>query len=310
MWQGDYTRPQSLDGWAYVEGNPINYTDPSGKCEQNGDEECWGVYEQIITLCPECANLRSPNTSWEQPLYAARISYLRIILARVQADWRPFFASSIEEAFQYESSRFGVPWQIVAGVLESEKQIDTDPFWDPLQNTAYQLIPGLANSEYNPGPGIGNIHIMTAKSTAKYFRDFYPNCWRMRLEIQPGDTNADVAWYLVNDFNTVRVLAAHVRQLADYRFGSNGRPTTTSHSNLTEWTITDAIMIWHGYRYGVPEVSPPGQGLGFKDLGAFQDRAKSLDQLIEEGLLRGVDAYRSTHESISIFEKYFGISGK
>ncbi len=30
-WQGDYNRPLSLNRWNYVEGNPINYTDPSGK---------------------------------------------------------------------------------------------------------------------------------------------------------------------------------------------------------------------------------------------------------------------------------------
>jgi RHS repeat-associated protein len=29
-WPVDYTRPQSLNGWSYVEGNPINRTDPSG----------------------------------------------------------------------------------------------------------------------------------------------------------------------------------------------------------------------------------------------------------------------------------------
>lgn len=29
-WAGDYNRPLSLNRWNYVEGNPINYTDPSG----------------------------------------------------------------------------------------------------------------------------------------------------------------------------------------------------------------------------------------------------------------------------------------
>jgi RHS repeat-associated protein len=31
-WQGDYNRPLSLNRWNYVEGNPVNYTDPSGLC--------------------------------------------------------------------------------------------------------------------------------------------------------------------------------------------------------------------------------------------------------------------------------------
>ena len=29
-WMGEYNRPLSLNRWMYVEGNPINYTDPSG----------------------------------------------------------------------------------------------------------------------------------------------------------------------------------------------------------------------------------------------------------------------------------------
>jgi len=29
-WQGDYNKPLSLNRWMYVEGNPVNYTDPSG----------------------------------------------------------------------------------------------------------------------------------------------------------------------------------------------------------------------------------------------------------------------------------------
>jgi len=31
MWQGDYTRPQSLNAWMYVEGDPINHVDPAGQ---------------------------------------------------------------------------------------------------------------------------------------------------------------------------------------------------------------------------------------------------------------------------------------
>ena len=31
-WPGNIYRPQSLNGWSYVEGNPINRVDPSGYC--------------------------------------------------------------------------------------------------------------------------------------------------------------------------------------------------------------------------------------------------------------------------------------
>lgn len=30
MWSGDVNRPLSLNRWMYVEGNPVNLTDPSG----------------------------------------------------------------------------------------------------------------------------------------------------------------------------------------------------------------------------------------------------------------------------------------
>lgn len=38
VWPGDYTRPLSLNGWNYVEGNPVNRTDPTGykACQEQG----------------------------------------------------------------------------------------------------------------------------------------------------------------------------------------------------------------------------------------------------------------------------------
>lgn len=36
-WMGDYISPLSLNRWMYVEGNPVNLTDPSGliPCSEN-----------------------------------------------------------------------------------------------------------------------------------------------------------------------------------------------------------------------------------------------------------------------------------
>ena len=36
-WNGDYNRPLSLNRWGYVEGNPVNYTDPTGFWITKGD---------------------------------------------------------------------------------------------------------------------------------------------------------------------------------------------------------------------------------------------------------------------------------
>jgi len=37
-WAGDYNRPLSLNSWLYVEGNPVNFTDPSGYISEKPGE--------------------------------------------------------------------------------------------------------------------------------------------------------------------------------------------------------------------------------------------------------------------------------
>jgi len=51
MWAGNYNRPLSLNRWNYVEGNPINFSDPTGHCKTD-DEACWKKAREIISEFP------------------------------------------------------------------------------------------------------------------------------------------------------------------------------------------------------------------------------------------------------------------
>ena len=49
-WRGDYTRPQSLNGWDYVEGNPVNFGDPSGHIKESEATEADAWRENLSFL--------------------------------------------------------------------------------------------------------------------------------------------------------------------------------------------------------------------------------------------------------------------
>ncbi|RME57859.1 RHS repeat-associated core domain-containing protein, partial [Candidatus Parcubacteria bacterium] len=77
------------DRYTYVSNNPLRYADPSGHCEENGDEACWGIYEQIITLCPQCSSLSRSGLRKDIPLDQDNIIYLQTVLQSVKHGWRP-----------------------------------------------------------------------------------------------------------------------------------------------------------------------------------------------------------------------------
>jgi len=59
-------------------------------CAQIGDEACWGVYERIVELCPECSELERHLTNGSViKLHQENTSYLQNILGRVLGGWRP-----------------------------------------------------------------------------------------------------------------------------------------------------------------------------------------------------------------------------
>jgi len=171
IWDGNVLHSQSLNGWNYVRGNVTNKIDPSGLCEENGDESCWSVYENIIFLCSECVAMERPVMNGYRTLHKEPIRYLQGVLSHVQSGWRPLFAESIDEAIRIEASRYGVPWQVVASVLESEIRFDTQ-WWDYVETDMYRAFPWTANLRPDPGLGVGNVHVTTAKTIARYFETF------------------------------------------------------------------------------------------------------------------------------------------
>jgi len=64
-WQGDYSKPLSLNRWVYVEGNPINRTDPSGQCfmiDGSNMMTGWRVWEYpIVGPCRDNSGSISPD---------------------------------------------------------------------------------------------------------------------------------------------------------------------------------------------------------------------------------------------------------
>ncbi len=125
----------------------------------------------------------------------------------------------------------------------------------------------------------------------------------MRLYIQAGESNWKIALKLTNDQFNVRTVAAIIRQLADYRFGADGQPLRTNHTNLSEWTLIDGLAMWHGYRYGVPDVS--FRGIGFRSLDDFQNRCYTLDEFVNT-VVQGPGASENVRQAIQIFKKYLG----
>jgi hypothetical protein len=286
-WQGDYTRPQSLDAWGYVEGDPVNQIDPSG-------QQCNSCGDTIPLPPPDCI---------PSPPFGYCVEGNEILTTFEETILRPSVKQSARQ--------FCVPWQVVGGVLESERTADFDLGPELREALIAMLGPKAAflvtRDPSNPASGYANIHVPTTRHTAEYFQNNYLLCIKMQLDISTGDSDEAIVTKLQNLDFSIRTEAAIVRHLADFRFGSNGLPHLTNHANLADWTIADAVAIWHGYRYGAPVASPPGQGLGFANIGAFQDRTKSLSELINNVVIGQGDPKSSAAMSIPIFQKYFGL---
>ncbi len=67
-WDGNANKPMSFNRWGYVEGNPVNYADPTGLCEDiNGDGVCDPEYSttKIELMGEYYASTDSPSEDEE-----------------------------------------------------------------------------------------------------------------------------------------------------------------------------------------------------------------------------------------------------
>jgi hypothetical protein len=208
------------------------------------------------------------------------------------------------------------PWQVTAGLLEAEIRLDTD--WkDAVDTWAMRMVPFplayakrlspirqlMRTDSSDFGPGIGNIHVSTAVKVSQYMATQYPerHDWQLGYHEIPEWVTANVLSF---DEESIETVAAYVRMLADYRFGQNSAPLQVDHPNLRDWTFTDAVSVWHGYRYGVPAVSPRG-AQGFGELSNFQNRNGFYVTLLLDGTYQGIGASDSIRGSVPSFVYYF-----
>lgn len=287
-------------------GNVTAY-DPYGRILAQTGQATGTLHEQSARHLQEIlasvkeAGWRPVPSDW-QPFEEVKIQYLHLSQPPLPPALQIPVSSQQNTHVWMAANRYGVPPEIVAGVLEAEIRLDTD-FTDVVGDAALRIFPYI-NEMVDMGPGVGNIHLSTARSISQYYDNTYPQCKSLRLGFGQNDSRATLSFKLVGPRQNVNVVAAYVRQFADYRFGSNGYPSTVRHDNLSEWTMADAIAIWHGYRYGVPGVSPSASDYGFTSLDKFQDRGFSLNELISS-VLQGEAAQQSARDAVPIFRKYF-----
>jgi RHS repeat-associated protein len=62
-WPGDQLRSGSMNGYSYIEGNPVLLTDPSGKCPM-----CWIIIAILAAACSSDSSSQQPTTTPDQIL--------------------------------------------------------------------------------------------------------------------------------------------------------------------------------------------------------------------------------------------------
>ena len=219
-WSGNALQPGSMNGWNYVEGNPVNRTDPTGRIVDPLTTQQWRLAKQ------EVRRFQIP-TELAAGTLAAEIVY--------DTDW-----------YDYWMDIYLLKLPLIVAYCPDSSNVDkrTAMLWlDWYYHTEF-AGPGLG-----PGPGLAQIHVKTAEDAENWFNTHYPG--QGFLEIPP---NLDVRLaILLTDEGNIRYAAAILRQLADLRTNRLEphlyEPAPKSnHANLTD---LDMQVIYEAYQAGI-----------------------------------------------------------
>ncbi|MFN8458791.1 MAG: RHS repeat-associated core domain-containing protein, partial [Anaerolineae bacterium] len=151
MWEGDELRPLSMNGWNYVEGNPVNYVDPSGRCR--------GLTGKAFDLCVRAVTTAAKSWWWyDSNVNQGMYNYTRsgILTGFEGVMW---WDRNVNQGM-YNYTRSGILGGL-EGVMWWEQNVNRPMIYGTrealcefLNPCREKLIPVLPNGTFSIGPGV------------------------------------------------------------------------------------------------------------------------------------------------------------
>jgi hypothetical protein len=146
VWQGDYTRPQSLNAWGYTEGNPINRVDPSGQFSVQQIMQSYGVDDPGGLISLFSSGQFKGRWGWLKLLLDAQEG--EVVWAGAPVTFPPYLDETNHETLRVENEQIYVGGQSLLGFTSNVLNLpigsgysiwwrDTTPHFYYLQDKQY-----------------------------------------------------------------------------------------------------------------------------------------------------------------------------